>query len=137
MNPPSVYELTKPRSHNTSRMTNIVQSIGLSFRLSCTYLRKSHFRCAYQNSRFLTCFESGTQLPVVRLEQTPGRFVIALSQLREDPHGAVAQFCARGVQIDHEIAAHVAESNHCARADNVKRDLSRGPGFQSGRSGQD
>src|SRR6266481_6402171 len=29
MNPPSVYELTNPSSHSTSRITNIVQSIRL------------------------------------------------------------------------------------------------------------
>jgi hypothetical protein len=30
MNPPIVYELTKPSSQSTSRMTNIVQSIMVS-----------------------------------------------------------------------------------------------------------
>src|SRR5215467_8246340 len=29
MNPPKVYELTSPRSQSTSKITNIVQSIGL------------------------------------------------------------------------------------------------------------
>src|ERR671932_2941347 len=30
--PPRVYEDTRPRSHNTSKITKIVQSIGISFR---------------------------------------------------------------------------------------------------------
>src|SRR5439155_617512 len=116
MNPPSVYELTKPRSHSTSRITNMVQSIRLFLSLGRTYLRTSHFCCAYRDPRFLTRLQSDTQIPVVRLEQTAGRLVIALSQLGYDPHGAIAQFCARSVQVDHEIAAHFTESNHCTRA---------------------
>src|SRR6266699_3404163 len=129
MNPPSVYELTKPRSHSTSRITNIVQSIRLFLSLGRTYLRTSHSRCAYRDSRFLTCLQSDTQIPVVRLEQTAGRLVIALSQLGYDPHGAIAQFCARSVQVDHEIAAHFTETNHCTRADHIERDLRSGPAF--------
>src|SRR5205814_421093 len=116
MNPPSVYELTKPRSHSTSRITNIVQSIRLFLSLGRTYLRTSHSRCAYRDPGFLMCLQSDTQIPVVRLEQTPGRLIIALSQLGYDPHGAIAQFCARSVQVDHEIAAHFTESNQCTRA---------------------
>src|SRR6266436_7175096 len=137
MNPPSVYELTKPRSHSTSRITNIVQSIRLFLSLGRTYLRTSHSRCAYRDPGFLMCLQSDTQIPVVRLEQTPGRLIIALSQLGYDPHGAIAQFCARSVQVDHEIAAHFAESNHFTCVDHIERDLRSGPGFQSGRPGQD
>src|ERR1700745_1421996 len=37
MNPPSVYELTNPSNHSTSRITNIVQSIGW-FPFGSTYL---------------------------------------------------------------------------------------------------
>src|SRR5439155_22248497 len=104
--------------------------------LSCTYLRASDFCCAYRNCRFLN-LQSGAQIPVVRLEQTAGRFIVTLNQVSHDAHGALAQFSARGMQIDHEIAADFAKSNHCARADDVERDLRRGPGFQSGRSSQD
>src|SRR4029453_7561917 len=132
MSPPTVYELTNPSSHSTSRITNIVQSIGLFLSVKHTYLRTSHFRCAYSKHKFLTFLQRCAQIPVVRLEQAAGRFVIALGHLSHDPHGTVAQFRARGVQIDHEIAAHFPKSDHRARADNVERDLCRGPGFQSG-----
>src|SRR6266481_1980069 len=131
MNPPSVYELTNPSSHSTSRITNIVQSIGLFLSVKHTYLRTSHFRCAYAERKILTFLQRRAQIPVVRLEQASGRFVIALGHLSHDPHGPVAQFRASGVQIDHEIAAHSPKSDHRARADNVERHLCGGPGFQS------
>src|SRR5690348_13678692 len=106
MNPPSVYELTKPRSHSTSRITNIVQSIGLFLSVRSYVSSHEPLPLRLSGFRFLTCLQSDTQIPVVRLEQTAGRLVIALSQLGYDPHGAIAQFCARSVQVDHEIAAH-------------------------------
>src|SRR5882757_11010301 len=137
MNPPSVYELTNPSSHSTSRITNIVQSIGLFLSVKHTYLRTSHFRCAYTKRKFLRFLERCTQIPVVRLEQAASRFVIALGQLGHDPHGTVAQFRACGVQIDHEIAAHFPKSDHRAGADDVERDFRRGTGFQSRGSSQD
>src|SRR4029077_5005047 len=135
MNPPSVYELTNPSSHSTSRITNIVQSIGLFLSVKHTY-RTSHLRCAYAKSKFLRFLQRCAQVPVVRLEQATDRFVIALGHFGHDPHSAVAQFRARGVQIDHEIAAHFPKSDHRARADNVERDLCRGTGFQSRRPSQ-
>src|SRR5215216_2885549 len=129
MNPPSVYELTNPSNHSTSRITNIVQSIGLFLSVKHTYLRTSHFRCAYAEWKFLKFLQRSAQIPIARLEQGSGRFVIALSHLSHDPHGTVTQLRARGVQIDHEIAAHFAKADHRAGADNVERDLCRGPGF--------
>src|SRR6478752_8453880 len=122
MNPPSVYELTNPSSHSTSRITNIVQSIDLFLSVKHTYLRTSHFRCAYEKQEILRFLQRCPQIPVVRLEQAACRFVIALGHFGYDPHGAVAQFRTRGAQIDHEIAAHFPKSNHHARADNVERD---------------
>src|SRR5438067_3300236 len=136
MNPPSVYELTNPSSHSTSRITNIVQSIGLFLSVEHTYLRTSHFRCAYAKRRFLRFLKRGTQIPAVRLEQAASRFVIALGHLGHDPHGTVAQFRASGVQIDHEIAAHFPKSDQRAGADNTERDLCCGPGLQSCRPSQ-
>src|SRR5678816_679826 len=136
MNPPNVYELTNPSSHSTSRITNIVQSIGLFLSVKHTYLRTSHFRCAYAEEKFLRFLQRCAQIPVVRLEQALSRFVIALGHLGHDPGGTVAQFRARGVQIDHEIAANFPKSDHRARADNVERDLCRGAAFQSCRSSQ-
>src|ERR1700752_564085 len=105
MNPPSVYELTNPSSHSTSRITNIVQSIGLFLSVKHTYLRTSHFRCAYEKWKFLKFLQHCSQIPIVGLEQAASRFVIALGHRSHDPHGTVSQFCAGGVQIDHEIAA--------------------------------
>src|SRR5438045_97582 len=133
MNPPSVYELTNPSSHSTSRITNIVQSIGLFLSVKHTYLRASYFRCAYAEWNFLKFLQSCAQIPVVRLEQAAGGFVITSGYLSHDSHGTVAQFRTSGVQIDHEIAANFAEPDHRAGADKVKRDLCRGPGFQSRR----
>src|SRR6266480_1508246 len=131
MNPPSVYELTSPSSHSTSRITNIVQSIGLFLSVKHTYLRTSYFRCAYAEWKFLKFLQRCAQIPVARLEQISGRFVTTLRYLGNDSHGTVAQFRARGVQIDHEIAANSAEPDHRAGADNVECDLCCGPGFQS------
>src|SRR6266403_6117847 len=131
MNPPNVYELTNPSSHSTSRITNIVQSIGLFLSVKHTYLRTSHFRCAYAKWKFLMFLQRCAQVPVGRLEQAASRFVIALGHFGHDPPGTVAQFRARRVQIDHEIAAHFPKADHRAGADNVERDLCRGPGFQS------
>src|SRR6266480_7193179 len=131
MNPPSVYELTNPSSHSTSRITNIVQSIGLFLSVKHTYFRTSDFRCAYAERKFLRFLQRCAQIPGVRFEQAASRFVIALGHLGHDPHGTVAQFRARGVQIDHEIAAHFPKSDYRASADNFERDLCRGPGFQS------
>src|SRR6476619_8572751 len=136
MNPPSVYELTSPSSHSTSRITNIVQSIGLFLSVKHTYLRTSHFRCAYVGWKILKFLQRSAQIPVIRLEQAAGRFVIALRYFGHDSHRAVAQFRAAGVQIDHEIAAHFAEPDHRAGADNIERDLRGGPGFQSRRPSQ-
>jgi hypothetical protein len=34
MKPPRVYEDTRPRSHNTSKITKMVHSMGVSFRRS-------------------------------------------------------------------------------------------------------
>src|ERR1043166_1657225 len=137
MNPPSVYELTNPSSHSTSRITNIVQSIGLFLSVKHTYLRTSHFRCAYPGWKFLKFLQRCAQIPVVRLEQAAGRFVMALGYLVHDPHGTVAQFRARGLQIDHEIAANFAQPNHGAGADYVERDFCCGRGFQSRGSSKD
>src|SRR6476660_7667952 len=131
MNPPSVYELTNPSSHSTSRTTIIVQSIDLFLSVKHTYLRTSHFRCAYTKQKILRFLQRCAQIPVARLEQAASRFVIALGHFGHDSHGAVAQFRARGAQIDHEIAPHFPKSDHRARADNVDRNLCRGPGFQS------
>src|SRR5882672_6423193 len=130
MNPPNVYELTNPSSHSTSRITNIVQSIGLFLSVKHTYLRTSHFRCACAEWKFLKFLQRCAQIPVVRLEQATSRFGIALGHFGHDPHGTVSQFRARGVQIDHEIAANFAEADHRAGADNIERDLCCGPGFQ-------
>src|SRR5512132_2137310 len=126
-----------PSSHSTSRTTIIVHSIGLFLSVKHTYLRTSHFRCAYAEWKFLKFLQRCAQIPVVRLEQAASRFVIALRHLCNDPHGTVAQFRARGVQIDHEIATHFPKSDHRASADNVERDLCRGPGFQSRGPSQD
>src|SRR6516164_3072512 len=123
MNPPSVYELTSPSSHSTSRITNIVQSIGLFLSVKHTFLRTSYFRCAYAGWKFLKFLQCCAQIPVVSLEQVAGRFVIAFGHFGHDSHGTVAQFRAGGVQIDHEIAANFAKPNHRARADNVECDL--------------
>src|SRR5262245_50374996 len=137
MNPPIVYELTNPSSHSTRRITNTVQSIGLFLSVKHTYLRTSHFCCAYRDRKFLKFLQRRAQIPVVRLEQTARRFIIALGQLRYDAHCAIAQFRAGGVQIDHEIAADLAESDHRACADDVERNLRRGSRFQSGRPSKD
>src|SRR2546423_7123613 len=137
MNPPSVYELTNPSSHSTNKITNIVQSIGLFLSVKHTYLRTSHFRCAYAEWKFLWFLQRCAQIPVVRLEQAPGRFVIALGHLGHDPHGPVAQFRASGVQIDHEIAAHFPKSDHRAGANDVECYLRCGTGFQSRGPSQD
>ena len=95
MNPPSVYELTSPSSHSTSRITNIVQSIGLFLSVKHTYLRTNHFRCAYAESKFLKFLQRSAQIPIVRFEQIAGRFVTTLRYLGNDSHGTVAQFRAR------------------------------------------
>src|SRR5262249_18499029 len=137
MNPPSVYELTNPSNHSTSRITNIVQSIGLFLSVKHTYLRTSHFRCAYEEPKFLRFLQRCAQIPVASLEQAVGRFVIALGYLCHDPHGTVAQLRARGVQIDHEVAAYFPKSDHRAGADNVKGYIGCRPGFQSRRPSQD
>src|SRR5215475_7599903 len=137
MNPPSVYELTNPSNHSTNRITNIVQSIGLFLSVKRTYLRTSYFRCAYAECKFLKFLQRFAQIPVVRLEQASGRFIIMLGHFSYDPHRPVAQFRARGVQIDHEIVAHFPESDHRAGADDVERDLRCRPGFQSRRPSQD
>src|SRR4029453_3417307 len=137
MNPPNVYELTNPSSHSTSRITNIVQSIGLFLSVKHTYLRTSHFRCAYAEEKFLRFLQRCAQIPFVRLEQAASRFVIALGHFGHDPHGTVSQFRARGVQIDHEIAAYFPKSDHRASADDVERYLRCGTGFQSRRPSQD
>src|SRR6266487_946260 len=136
MNPPIVYELTNPSSQSTSSITNIVQSIGLFLSVKHTYLRTSHFRCAYTKWKFLRFPQCCAQIPVVRLEQAASGFVITLGHLGQDSNRAVAQFRTAGVQIDHEIAAHFAEPDHRAGADNVERDLCGGPGFQSRRPSQ-
>src|SRR6266568_706873 len=107
MNPPSVYELTNPSSHSTSRITNIVQSIGLFLSVKHTYLRTSHFRCAYTKRKFLRFLQRGAQIRACR------------------------------VQIDHEIAAHFPQSDHRAGADDVERYLRCGTGFQSRGPSQD
>src|SRR4026207_2369933 len=99
MNPPIVYELTNPSSHSTSRITNIVQSIGLFLSVKHTYLRTSHFHCAYEKHKILRFLQRCAANPVVRLEQAASRFVIALGHCSHDPHGAVSQFRAGGVQI--------------------------------------
>src|SRR5204862_78724 len=125
MNPPSVYELTNPSSHSTNKITNIVQSIGLFLSVKHTYLRTSHFRCAYAEWKFLWFLQRCAQIPVVRLEQAPGRFVIALGHLAHDPHGPVAQFRARGVQSDHEIAAHFPQSEHSPAGDHSLHKMPR------------
>src|SRR5215213_5518502 len=114
MNPPSVYELTSPSSHSTSRITNIVQSIGLFLSVKHTYLRTSQFRCAYAEWKFLKFLQCYAQIPIARLQQPAGRFVIALGHLGHDPHGTVAQFRASGLQIDHQIAANFPKSDHRA-----------------------
>src|SRR4029450_13325845 len=137
MNPPSVYELTNPSSHSTSRITNIVQSIGLFLSVKHTYLRTNYFRCVYVKWKFLLFLQRCAQIPVARFEQAAGRFVIALGYLCHDPHGTVAQFRARSVQIDHNVAAHFAESDHRAGNDDVESDLRCGSGFQSRRTSQD
>src|SRR6476659_1025443 len=136
MNPPSVYELTNPSSHSTNRITNIVQSIGLFLSVKHTYLRTSHFRCAYKKWKFFRVLQRRAQIPVARLEQAASRFVIALGHFGHDPHGTDSQFRARSAHIDHEVAAHFPKSDHRAGADNVERDRCRGPGFQSRGSSQ-
>jgi hypothetical protein len=90
MNPPIVYELTNPSNHSTSRITNIVQSIGWFLSVKHTYLRTSHFRCAYARSKFLHFLQCGAQIPVVRFEQTAGGFVTALRYFSDDPNRTVA-----------------------------------------------
>src|SRR5215813_13941942 len=104
MNPPSVYELTSPSNHSTNRMTNIVQSIGLFLSVKHTYLRTSYFRCAYAECKFLEFLQRRAQIPVVRLEQASGRFVIMLGHFSHDPYGPVTQFRTGSVKIDHEVA---------------------------------
>src|SRR5215472_7463284 len=117
MNPPSVYELTNPSSHSTRRITNIVQSIGLFLSVKHTYLRTSHFRCAYAKQKFLRFLQRSAQIPVTRLEQAASGFVITLRDLGHDPHSTIAQFRACSAQIDHEVAPYFPESNHRAGAD--------------------
>src|SRR5947208_16019008 len=111
MNPPSVYELTNPSSHSTNKITNIVQSIGLFLSVKHTYLRTRHFRCAYAEWKFLLFLQRCAQIPVVRLEQAPGRFVIAFGQLGQDPHGPLTQFRTSGVPIEPEVAATLPSSD--------------------------
>src|SRR5215813_5048133 len=114
MNPPSVYELTNPSSHSTRRITNIVQSIGLFLSVKHTYLRTSHFRCAYAKQKFLRFLQRSAQIPVTRLEQAASGFVITLRD--------------RAVRIDHEVTPYFPESNHRAGADNIECDLCCSPG---------
>jgi hypothetical protein len=51
MKPPMVYELTRPKSQSTSKITNIVQSIGfpyVEFEVEFLLVRFPMFPCAYR-----------------------------------------------------------------------------------------
>src|SRR6266496_2413967 len=111
MNPPSVYELTSPSSQSTSKITNIVHSmIFLSVRShvpSCDavplrlwkpkFLHSSPVCNAFYEWPRLQFFHYGTQIPVRGFELSTRRLVIALRQIDDDPHRAIAQLGTRGM----------------------------------------
>src|SRR6266496_32392 len=151
MNPPSVYELTSPSSQSTSKITNTVHSITFlsvgSHVPSCDAvplrLWKAKFLhgspvciVPYEWPR-LQLFHYGTQVPFRGFKLSTRGIVIASCQIDHDPHRAIAQLGTRGMQINHQIAAHLAQRDHRAGADDVERSLRRRSSFQSGRSSQD
>src|SRR5271170_4038313 len=70
------------------------------------------------------------------LERVAGGGRISAGELAHDAYGTVAQLGVGWVEINHEVADDLAESNHRQGGENVQDELGGGAGFETRRAGQ-
>src|SRR5436309_6165051 len=88
--------------------------------------------CTEDCSPLLAGFlKDGAQVPTALFQLHARRIVVALRELSDHACRAVAQFRARRVQVDHQVAADFPERDHPTGADDIQHDLGGGCMFKA------
>ena len=81
--------------------------------------------------------EGGADAPGGGGETGAGLLVGAGAQLADETDGAVAELGVGGAEVDHEVAADFAKTDHGAGGEDVEGELGGGAGFEAGGAGDE